>query len=74
MKTPKKLSRTTSPTGLFWAENGEIACADHAPYEGSDTWLWLAWKPMPDEAVEAYARRGHTARCETCGRVAEAGR
>ncbi len=71
MKAPKTPSRTTSPTGLFWGENGEISCADHAPYKGSDTWLWMRWEPLPIEDAKAFARRGHAARCETCGQVAK---
>ncbi len=73
MNTPKTPSRTVSPTGLFWGQNGEISGADHAPYEGSDTWLWMRWEPLPIEAAEAFAQRGHGARCETCGQVAEVG-
>ncbi len=71
MSTPKSPSRTASPTGLFWGQNGELACADHAPYKGSDTWLWMRWEPLPIEAAEAVAGRGHGARCETCGQVAK---
>ncbi len=74
MNTPKSPSRTVSPTGLFWGENGEISCADHAPYKGSDTWRWMRWEALAIEDAKAFARRGHTARCETCGQVAKVGR
>ena len=74
MKTPKTVSRTVSPTGLFWGQNGEISCADHAPYKGSDTWLWMRWEALAVEDAEAFAQRGHPARCETCGQVARVGR
>ena len=73
MKTSKKPSRATSPTGLFWGENGEITCADHAPYEGSDTWLWLSWGPLAAVDAKALAEAGHTPRCETCGHEATVG-
>ena len=73
MKTPKTTSRTVSATGLFWGQDGEIACADHAPYKGSDTWIWMRWEPLPNEAAESLKQGGDMARCETCGRVAEVG-
>ncbi len=71
MKTPKTASRTVSPTGLFWGQNGEMSCADHAPYKGSDTWIWMRWEPLAIEDAEAFAQRGNTPRCETCGLVAK---
>lgn len=71
MKTPKSPSRTVSATGLFWGQNGEIACANHAPYKGSDTWLWMRWEPLTIGSAEALAKCGPVARCETCGQVAE---
>ena len=73
MKATKTPSRTVSATGLFWGQNGEIACANHAPYRGSDTWLWMRWEALPNGAVEAFAQRGHGACCETCGHVAKVG-
>lgn len=36
---------------LFWSRRGEIACADHAPEQGSDRWIDEAWQPMPDFGV-----------------------
>ena len=71
LKTP---SRIASPTGLFWGQNGEISCADHAPYKGSDTWRWMRWEPLSKRAAKAFAQRGSTPRCETCGLVAKVGR
>jgi CheY-like chemotaxis protein len=38
-------------THLFWSRKGEIACARHAPREGSDRWVDQAWQPMPDFGV-----------------------
>ncbi len=71
MKASKSPSRTASPMGLFWGQNGEISCADHAPYKGSDTWRWMRWEALAIEGAGAFAQRGHTARCETCGQVAK---
>ena len=52
-----------TPTGLYWNERGHIGCARHVPYEGSDTWNWERWMPVPTDALEL----GHQLRCETCG-------
>ncbi len=71
MKAPKTPSRTTSPTGLFWGQNGEISCADHAPYKGRA--MWMHWEALPIEDAKALAQRGDAARCETCGQVAKVG-
>ena len=74
MSIPKSPSRTASPTGLFWGQNGEISCADHAPYKGSDTWRWMRWEPLSVADAKALAQLAQEAHCETCGQVAEAGR
>ena len=66
----RRMATTTSPTGLFWSQRGEIACAAHTPYVGSDTWIWDRWEPMPQEAAHGYAQRGYVARCESCGKEA----
>ncbi len=69
MSTPKstrEMATTPSPTGLYWSERGHVACAAHTPFEGSDTWLWERWAPVPEEAVTA-AHGGPVLRCETCG-------
>ncbi len=59
------MAATPSPTGLYWSERGEIACAKHTPYEGSDTWIWERWAPLP---VAAIAEADYALRCETCGK------
>ena len=68
-------TRTPSPTGLYWSERGHIACARHTPYEGSDTWTWERWEPVPMEAVKLSEDEVEYAapRCETCGREADGG-
>ena len=63
--TPR-MATTASPTGLFWSERGRVACAAHTPFEGSDTWLWERWEPVPEEAVTG-AHGAPVLRCETCG-------
>ena len=66
------MARTPSPTGLYWSERGAIGCAAHTPFEGSDTWNWERWEPVPVEAIDiAKTEAGlRTPRCETCGRAA----
>lgn len=52
---------------LFWSERGEVACAMHAPYPGSDTWNWERWTVMTEEHKRQWAievRR--PAACEIC--------
>ena len=57
---------------MVWSERGAVNCADHTPYEGSDTWNWEKWEPVPVEAVEEQRRdpRYAALRCETCGKEA----
>ena len=71
MTAQRAKARTSTPTGLYWSERGHLACAAHTPYEGSDTWIWERWEPLPAEAAVGFADAGYTARCETCGREAE---
>ena len=66
-------ARTPSPTGLYCSERGEISCARHTPYEGSDTWNWERWIPMYAHDAQGHRDLGHTACCETCGREADGG-
>ena len=52
---------------LFWSQQGAIACGDHIPYPGSDTWVWDRWQRMTDAERQAFqAEAGRPARCETC--------
>ena len=61
----RRMATMPSLTGLFWSERGRLACAAHTPFEGSDTWLWERWAPVPEEAVKA-THGGPVLRCETC--------
>ncbi len=61
----RTMAATPSPTGLYWSERGEIACALHTPFEGTDTWIWERWAPLP---VAAIAEADYPLRCETCGK------
>lgn len=58
-----------SAAALFWSEQGEVACADHAPYPKSDTWNRDRWSKMTASArLEWVAEVGSPAQCEcpTC--------
>jgi len=54
---------------LYWSEEGVIACGLHAPYLGSDTWVWERWEPVPADMVgkPEPALGGDPPHCETCG-------
>ncbi len=64
MAPRRHMTKTRTPTGLSWSERGPICCAAHTPDEGTDTWSWERWEPLPSAAVEA---ADHVLRCETCG-------
>ena len=52
---------------LFWSERGEVACAQHSPFPGSDTWIWERWSPMTEEERQEWTRLlGRPPRCEIC--------
>lgn len=38
-------------TLLYWSRKGDIACATHAPHQGSARWSAEAWQAMPDFGV-----------------------
>ncbi len=48
----RETQTSTAPTTLYWSERGRIACAEHAPVRGSDTWRWERWQPVPAEVLE----------------------
>jgi hypothetical protein len=50
--------------GLYWDQQGQVACADHCPGVGTDTWVWGRWRRMAPNALASMR-----ARCETCGRA-----
>ena len=52
---------------LFWSERGEVCCATHAPFPGTDTWNWERWSPMTEEERREWTRLlGHPPKCEVC--------
>lgn len=57
---------------LFWDENGQIACEDHIPFRGSDTWRSGRWRPITlREAIDFEAETGHAPACETCDSISK---
>ena len=67
---------TTTHT-IYWNERGQIGCAipGHAPYRGSDTWVWERWKAItPREATEFEREVGRPPSCETCDAITRAAR
>jgi hypothetical protein len=56
---------------LLWDEQGQIACTEHAPYRGSDTWVSGRWRPIrTSERVDFEAEIGRPPECETCAAIA----
>ena len=54
---------------LLWSERRQVGCTipSHAPYRGSDTWIWERWKRLtPREAPEFEREVGRPPSCETC--------
>ena len=63
---------TKSPK-LVWNERGQIGCTipGHAPYRGTDTWIWERWKAVtPREAAEFESDVGRPPACEVCAATA----
>jgi hypothetical protein len=59
---------------LLSSEKGAIACAEHAPIRGSDTWKFDRWRAMTAADVQAFERElGHKIACETCAGMARRG-
>jgi hypothetical protein len=44
--------------GLYWSEDGKIACSGHTPLAGSDTWRSGRWQAVPKSITHL--------RCEHC--------
>jgi hypothetical protein len=54
-------------TGLYTDQRGRVTCKEHAPLEGSDTWVCDQWKPMkPSDAARFEKEIGRAPACETC--------
>jgi hypothetical protein len=52
---------------LFWSERGQVCCAIHAPYPGTDSWKWERWRPMREEEMREWTRQtGNPPKCEVC--------
>jgi len=67
---------TTTKPLLYVSERGQIGCAlpGHAPYPGTDTWVWERWNPItPREAAEFEREIGRPPVCETCAAIARSG-
>jgi hypothetical protein len=55
--------RPTSPTGLYWSFNGEVACEKHAPQRDDRRWDGEGWEPIP---VSSGRLRGSRYQCQHC--------
>lgn len=67
------METTTKKPALYWSERGQIGCAvpGHAPYRGTDTWLWECWKKITSRETAAFERDlGKPIACETCEAIA----
>jgi hypothetical protein len=54
---------------LLWNVRGQVGCdlPGHAPYRGSDTWVWERWRPVTlNERIEFAAEVGYAPECEVC--------
>ena len=68
MEVAKQAREARDTSTLFWSERGEVTCATHAPYPGSDTWNWERWSPMTEEERREWTRLlGRAPECEVCG-------
>lgn len=56
---------------LHWDALGQIACAEHLPYAGSDSRVLGAWRAISaHEACLFEHEVGRPPRCETCAAIA----
>lgn len=56
---------------ILWDENGQIACEQHAPFRGSDTWRSGRWRAITRAEAEAVeCEVGRAPECETCASIA----
>lgn len=55
---------------ILWNARGDLACANHAPQPGSDTWVSGHWRAMTEADVEAFedANEQRPA-CEMCAAI-----
>jgi hypothetical protein len=67
MQIAERARKTGDTTTMFWSERGEVCCATHAPYPGTDTWRWERWRPMKEEEMREWTRQlGRPPKCEAC--------
>ena len=67
IRIAERARKTGDRTTLFWSERGEVACALHAPYPGTDTWRWERWKLLTEAEAQEWSRvLGRSPRCEVC--------
>ncbi len=67
------MTTTTTRLELFWSERGRVGCSipGHAPYQGTDTWVWERWKKVtPREAAQFEREVGRPIACEVCASIA----
>ena len=68
---------TTKRPQLLWNERGQVGCTipGHAPYPGTDSWVWERWKRITPREAAAFAREvGRSPSCETCNAIARRAR
>ena len=63
------MTTTTTKPDLYWNERGQTGCSQpgHAPYRGTDTWVWERWRRITLREAVAFERElGHAVTCEVC--------
>lgn len=56
---------------LYWDHEGQIACEQHAPGRGTDTWRLDRWEPMGPDSVAIFTDEvGRAPECECCAAIA----
>lgn len=61
------MSATAIDKTMWWSEQGQISCLEHASYRGSDTWMWGRWQPITAVEAREFERDvGRAPACEEC--------
>ena len=67
----KTRTTTTVRDTLVMSEDGRIECLEHAPFVGSDSWVWGDWQPITRAEALAFERDvGRPPACESCAAIA----
>lgn len=67
----KEFGMARDGSKVYFSERGEIACGEHAPYPGTDTFRWERWRIVTPAIAAEWARQGGgVMKCETCGKAA----